>query len=43
MSKTPATYWNVLAAEHGDRWVAVEGTAGQIEQLTLAADSETGD
>ncbi|EAR62159.1 cupin domain-containing protein [Neptuniibacter caesariensis] len=43
MPKTTATYWNVLAGDHSDKWESIEGTQGQLEQLTLAQDSVTGD
>lgn len=43
MSKSTAQYWNVLTAAHADKWQAVEGTDGMLEQLTLAMDSTTGD
>ena len=43
MSKTTATYWNVLAEEHRSRWEPIEGTDGMLEQLTLAIDEQTGD
>jgi hypothetical protein len=43
MSKSTATYWNVLAAANAGRWERVEGTGGMLEQLTLAVDDVTGD
>lgn len=43
MAKTTATYWNVLAAEQGDRWEIVPGTDGQVTQITLAINPKTGD
>ena len=43
MAKTTAQYWNVLAAEHRDRWEAIADTNGMIEQITLAMDETTGD
>jgi hypothetical protein len=39
MSKTTATYWNVLADENRNRWQPVEDTVGMLEQLTLAMDA----
>ena len=38
MSKTTATYWNVLAPKNSAQWETVEGSAGMIEQITLAVD-----
>ena len=43
MSKTTATYWNVLAEANRHRWEPIEGTDGMLEQLTLALDEQTGD
>jgi hypothetical protein len=43
MSKTTATYWNVLADENRNQWEPIEGTDGMLEQLTLAMDERTGD
>jgi hypothetical protein len=41
--KTTATYWNPLASESAGRWEEVEGSDGQMHQLTIAEDPETGD
>ncbi len=43
MPKNTVTYWNVFDKSNDDKWEAVEGTAGQIEQLTLALDEKNGD
>ena len=43
MAKTTATYWNPLQADYADKWEAIEGTHGLIEQLFLAIDEATGD
>ncbi|MEM1279136.1 MAG: hypothetical protein AAGG53_03740 [Cyanobacteria bacterium P01_H01_bin.152] len=43
MPKTTVTYWNPLQARHTDKWTAIAGTAGMIEQLFLAIDEATGD
>lgn len=43
MSKTTATYWNALDPANRDRWSAVTGLEGMVEQLTLAVDPETGE
>ncbi|MEE9368367.1 MAG: cupin domain-containing protein [Pontiella sp.] len=41
--KTTATYWNPLAVEQAGTWEEVEGSDGNMHQLTLAEDPETGD
>lgn len=33
MAKSTATYWNPLQAKHADKWAAIEGANGMIEQL----------
>ena len=43
MSKSTATYWNVLAEENSSKWQPIEGSSGMLEQLTLALDEITGD
>ena len=43
MAKNTATYWNVLDPGSAQRWEAIEGTEGLIEQLTLAIDPKSGD
>lgn len=43
MSKSTTTYWNPLYPEHGGRWHAVAGMEGRAEELTLAADPESGE
>lgn len=43
MTKSTATYWNVLAQENAHKWESIPGTSGMLEQLTLAIDEETGD
>ncbi|WP_447971026.1 cupin domain-containing protein [Nitrospira sp. M1] len=43
MAKTTRTYWNPLISENEKSWEAMEGTDGQLEQLTLAIDEESGD
>ncbi|WOH36388.1 cupin domain-containing protein [Thalassotalea fonticola] len=43
MSKSTETYWNVLAEENKDKWEPIEGSAGMLDQLTLAFDKKTGD
>lgn len=41
MPKSTTTYWNVLAGKNRNRWETVAGTAGAIEQITVAIDPET--
>ena len=43
MSKSTATYWNVLAPENSHKWEPIRGTSGMLEELTLAIDEKTGD
>lgn len=37
------TYWNALDKSNQDKWEVLQGTDGQIEQITLAIDHENGD
>ena len=41
--KSTATYWNPLAADLKDQWETIEGTTGNLSQITLAEDPATGD
>ncbi|GAD02026.1 cupin domain-containing protein [Agarivorans albus] len=41
--KTTAQYWNVLATNNANQWEEIEGSDGQLHQLTLAIDNSTGD
>lgn len=43
MSKTTATYWNILNSTGPESWQPIEGSNGMLEQLTLAMDEKTGD
>lgn len=43
MSKSVATYWNVLSKDNKSKWQPIDGTEGMLEQLTLALDEESGD
>lgn len=43
MAKSTATYWNVLRPEHKEKWKAVNGLEGMVEQLTLSIDASTGE
>lgn len=41
--KSTKTYWNPLAAQNNDQWEIIEGSDGNLLQLTIAEDPETGD
>ena len=41
--KSTSTYWNTLSDENSDKWEEIEGSEGNLHQLTIAEDSETGD
>jgi hypothetical protein len=41
--KSNASYWNPLAPGHGTAWEVVEGSGGNLMQLTIAEDPATGD
>ena len=41
--KSTTTYWNPLAAENDPVWEAIEGSDGNLFELTIAEDSESGD
>ncbi|MGR9105877.1 MAG: hypothetical protein ACU843_03000 [Gammaproteobacteria bacterium] len=43
MTKSTATYWNVLASEAQQRWSPVKGLEGMVEELTLSIDGESGE
>ncbi len=43
MSKSTATYWNILNSTGPESWEPIEGSDGMLEQLTLAMDEKTGD
>lgn len=43
MAKSTVTYWNALTPSSSEKWEVIEGTNGQLEQLTLAIDNESGD
>jgi hypothetical protein len=43
MAKSTVTYWNALNKSNNDQWELIEGTAGQLEQLTLSIDDKNGD
>ncbi len=41
--KTTQTYWNPLAYENSEKWEEIEGSDGNLHQLTLAMDENLGD
>jgi len=41
--KTARTYWNPLDSEHSGEWEAIDGSDGNLSQLTIAEDHESGD
>lgn len=43
MTKTTATYWNVLSSQARERWAPVKGLEGIAEELMLSIDEESGE
>ncbi|MEL6437641.1 MAG: cupin domain-containing protein [Cyanobacteria bacterium J06621_8] len=41
--KSTVTYWNPLAAENFAAWETIEGSDGNLSQLTIAEDKNSGD
>ncbi len=41
--KTTQTYWNPLDIKNAQKWEDVEGTEGNLQQLTIAHDLQSGD
>lgn len=41
--KSTSTYWNPLEADNFAKWEDIEGSDGNLKQLTLAEDPDTGD
>lgn len=41
--KTTITYWNPLAVGHEGKWEEIKGSDGNMFQVTIAEDPETGD
>ena len=41
--KSTKTYWNPLTIENDTVWKVIEGSDGNLSQLTIAEDPETGD
>lgn len=43
MSKSTCAYWNPLDGDQHQRWRWLEGLEGQVEEVILSHDSETGE
>ena len=41
--KSTQTYWNPLDIQNTEMWEDIEGSDGNLQQLTIAQDLETGD
>ncbi|NER79956.1 MAG: hypothetical protein F6K42_10305 [Leptolyngbya sp. SIO1D8] len=41
--KSTSTYWNPLSSSFQHQWEMIEGSEGQLSQMTIAEDPETGD
>ena len=41
--KTTATYWNPLDPMNSEKWEDIHGSDGNLKEITLAIDKETGD
>ncbi len=41
--KSTSTYWNPLSPALSTRWEVIEGSDGNLSQITVAEDPETGD
>ena len=41
--KSTSTYWNPLSPAFSDQWETIEGSEGNLSQITIAEDPETGD
>ena len=41
--KTTATYWNPLDPMNSEKWEDIDGSDGNLKEITLAIDKETGD
>lgn len=41
--KTTQTYWNPLDIANAEKWEDIEGSEGNLQQLTIAYDKKTGD
>jgi hypothetical protein len=43
MRKSTCTYWNPLADDQRHRWRWIEGLEGQVEEVILSRDPDTGE
>ena len=41
--KSTSTYWNPLSPEFDGQWETIEGSEGNLSQITIAEDPKTGD
>ena len=41
--KSTSTYWNTLSGANASKWEVIEGSNGNLSQLTIAIDKESGD
>ena len=41
--KSTSTYWNPLSPAFSDKWEIIEGSEGNLSQITIAEDPQTGD
>jgi len=41
--KSTRTYWNPLEVANSDKWEEIPGSDGNLQQLTIAEDSASGD
>ncbi|MEJ2501301.1 MAG: cupin domain-containing protein [Campylobacterales bacterium] len=41
--KSTQSYWNPLDLSHADKWEILPGSDGNLQQLTIAEDAESGD
>ena len=43
MPKSTKTYWNPLTDDNKNKWTPIKGLVGQLEELTISMDEETGE
>ncbi len=41
--KSTSNYWNPLASINDNQWEVIEGSNGNLQQITIAIDENTGD
>jgi len=41
--KSTRTYWNTLAEQNNGEWEIIDGSDGNLSQLTIAEDSDSDD